>query len=84
MATGDLDLTGQNQAYMARVSQQRDEVGAMYRASFNLLGYMKEMVDAAKGVASGDLTIQVEARSQHDQLGLAFAFDDQEHPAPGR
>ena len=73
LATGDFDLTGQDRGYLNKVSQQGDEVGAMFRASFSLLDYMKEMAGAAEKVAGGDLTTQVTARSQKDQLGNSFS-----------
>ena len=73
LAKGDLKLTGQDRAYLERVSQQREELGAMYRASFSLLGYLEEMTSAAQQVAQGDLTVEVKPRSKADQLGSAFA-----------
>jgi methyl-accepting chemotaxis protein len=73
LATGDLDLKGQDQAYLNKFRLQRDEVGGMYQASFNLLDYLKEMVNVAQKVAQGDLSVEVKPRSEDDQLGLAFA-----------
>jgi methyl-accepting chemotaxis protein len=73
LATGDLALKGQDQAYLNKFKLQQDEVGGMFRASFNLLDYLKEMVDVAQKVAKGDLSVTVKPRSNDDQLGLAIA-----------
>jgi methyl-accepting chemotaxis protein len=72
LATGDLDLKGQDPNYIARIEKQQDEVGGMYRAGSNLLVYLRDMVSVAQRVAKGDLTVQAEARSNDDQLGFAF------------
>lgn len=73
LATGDLDMNGQDQAYLNRFRKQGDEVGGMYKASFGLLDYLKEMVGVAQKVAKGDLAVEVQPRSDDDQLGMAFA-----------
>jgi methyl-accepting chemotaxis protein len=73
LATGDLELKGQDQSYLYKIQKQQDEVGEMYKASFNLLEYLKEIVVAVQKVAGGDLTVDVKARSSEDQLGIAFA-----------
>jgi len=73
LATGDLDMKGQDQAYLQKFRNQGDEVGGMFKASFGLLDYLKEMVGVAQKVAKGDLTVEVQPRSEDDQLGLAFA-----------
>jgi methyl-accepting chemotaxis protein len=72
LSTGDLDLKGQDQVYLNKIVKQRDEVGEMYKSSFKLLDYLKEMVQVAQRVAQGDLTVEVKPRSSEDQLGLAF------------
>jgi len=72
LATGDLDLHGQDLAYLNKYREQKDEVGGMFRASFGLLDYLKDMVDIAQNVAKGDLSMEVKPRSNEDQLGLAF------------
>ncbi len=73
LSTGDLALTGQDQNYLSRIVNQKDEIGEMYKASFNLMDYLKQMVQAAQRVAQGDLSVKVSARSSADQLGNAFA-----------
>jgi methyl-accepting chemotaxis protein len=72
LATGDLDLKGQDQTYLNQFKSQQDEVGGMFQASFNLLDYLKEMVNIAQHVAQGDLSVEVKPRSTDDQLGQAF------------
>ncbi len=73
LSTGDLDMQGQDQVYLQQFRKQGDEVGGMYKASFGLLDYLKEMVGVAQKVAKGDLTVEVQPRSDDDQLGMAFA-----------
>jgi methyl-accepting chemotaxis protein len=72
MACGELDSAGLNNGSLSHMQGHRDEVGAMYQASFNLLAYMKDMVSAAEKVAMGDLTARVAVRSPRDMFGQAF------------
>jgi methyl-accepting chemotaxis protein len=73
MATGDLNMQGQDPAYLTQISRQTDEVGKMYQASAHLVDYLKDMAGVAQHVAKGDLTVKVSPRSAQDQLGHAFA-----------
>jgi len=59
------------------VSQQvklitRDEVGKVARAFNAVIAYMKEMASAADKIAQGDLTAEVEPKSERDVLGNSF------------
>ncbi|MBJ7331183.1 MAG: MCP four helix bundle domain-containing protein [Solirubrobacteraceae bacterium] len=53
--------------------KSRDEVGAMARAAQQMTDYLKTIADGARRVADGDLTAEIEPRSERDALGTAFA-----------
>jgi methyl-accepting chemotaxis protein len=50
-----------------------DEIGQMAEAFESLIDYRQEMADAAREIASGNLTVTIEPKSAHDVLGIAFA-----------
>jgi methyl-accepting chemotaxis protein len=50
-----------------------DEIGATAAAFRRMVEYLKDMVTAAGRIADGDLTTQVESRSERDALGNSFA-----------
>jgi methyl-accepting chemotaxis protein len=50
-----------------------DELGEMADAFRAMIAYQQEMAAAARGMAEGDLTVVVEAKSDKDALGVAFA-----------
>ncbi len=50
-----------------------DEIGAL-RASFqNMTLYQRQMARVASAISQGDLTSSIEAKSEQDELGMAFA-----------
>ncbi|MGI5836170.1 MAG: methyl-accepting chemotaxis protein [Chloroflexota bacterium] len=49
-----------------------DEVGQMARSFSNMIDYMKEMAFVAGAISKGDLTRQIEPKSEKDALGIAF------------
>ncbi len=50
----------------------RDEVGDMARAFADMVAYLKGMAAVAHRIAAGDLTVQVQPKSERDALGSAF------------
>jgi methyl-accepting chemotaxis protein len=52
--------------------QGKDEIGQVADAFRDLIGYMHEMAGAAQRIATGDLTVKVQPRSEADVLGHAF------------
>jgi len=72
LAAGDLSTDDASGHSLEEFSAQKDEIGEMNRASLDLYAYMKDMVNAAEKVASGDLTLQIDSRSKNDALGNAF------------
>ncbi len=53
--------------------RSRDEIGAMADAFRDMIDYLKDMAVVANQLAEGDLTAQVQPRSERDALGHAFA-----------
>ncbi|MFL5963118.1 MAG: methyl-accepting chemotaxis protein [Gaiellaceae bacterium] len=51
----------------------RDELGKTAQAFQRMLVYLKEMAAAAERLAGGDLTVEVEPKSERDALGNAFS-----------
>ena len=49
-----------------------DEVGELAKTFNNMVGYLKEMAAVSEAIAGGDLTVQVQARSNRDTLAIAF------------
>ena len=49
-----------------------DELGDMSRAYTDMVGYLNEMVGAADSISEGDVSVEVEPKSEADVLGNAF------------
>jgi methyl-accepting chemotaxis protein len=54
-------------------STSKDELGATAAAFQRMIDYLKTMVGAAELIAAGDLSVEVQPRSENDSLGNAFA-----------
>ena len=50
----------------------RDEIGAMARAFSGIIDYLKATATAAKQMASGNFSVEIEPRSERDALGHAL------------
>jgi methyl-accepting chemotaxis protein len=64
MAEGNLDQ------HLDTSSQ--DEIGQMAQTFMRMVTYQKGMADIARRIASGDLTVKLQPKSEHDELGHAF------------
>ena len=53
--------------------RSRDELGRTATAFQRMVDYLKEMSSAAERLAAGDLTAEIEPKSERDALGKAFA-----------
>jgi methyl-accepting chemotaxis protein len=51
---------------------RNDEIGELGRTFANMVAYLKEMAGVSEAIAGGDLTVQVEPRSNRDTLAIAF------------
>ncbi len=49
-----------------------DEIGQLSASFRNLVGYLKEVADAAEAIARGDLSVQVSPKSEGDVLSKGF------------
>ncbi len=52
---------------------RRDEIGRLADTFRSMIGYQKEMAGVAEAMASGDLSRSIQAKSDKDVLGNAFA-----------
>jgi methyl-accepting chemotaxis protein len=50
-----------------------DEIGSTSRAFAGMVAYFERIADAARGIAAGDLTVEVTPQSEHDVLAHAFS-----------
>ena len=53
--------------------ERKDEVGELSKSFNRMIAYLKEMAGVSEAIAGGDLTVQVQPRSQRDTLGRAFS-----------
>ena len=54
------------------VRLRKDEIGDIGKSFDNLINYMQDMAETAGEMANGDLTVTVTAKSDKDELGVAF------------
>jgi methyl-accepting chemotaxis protein len=64
MARGDVGQTIELEA--------RDELGQLKTSFVSVLAYLEEMATAAARIARGDLTVEVQPKSESDALGHSF------------
>ncbi len=72
LSIGDFRLLGMDQADLTRINARTDEMGDIGRAFARLVEYLQEKAQAAGVIADGDLTTQIEPKSDMDSLGHAF------------
>ena len=53
--------------------EREDEIGELSKSFNKMIAYLKEMAGFSEGIAGGDLSVQVQPRSQRDTLGRAFS-----------
>jgi methyl-accepting chemotaxis protein len=56
-----------------KIRGRKDELGAVGRGLTRVIGYLREMADAAAQVAAGNLTVNVEPKCAKDELGKTLA-----------
>jgi methyl-accepting chemotaxis protein len=54
-------------------AKSRDEIGIMSFAFQEIIGFIREIIGITSQVAKGDLSIEIQPRSEKDELGIAFA-----------
>ena len=62
-----------DQHIKTKIASQKDETGEVGKGLLAIENYLQDMVAVAGRIAEGDLTVQVNPRSDEDELGLAFA-----------
>ncbi|HVH87039.1 MAG TPA: methyl-accepting chemotaxis protein [Terriglobales bacterium] len=53
--------------------ERHDEIGELSKSFNKMIAYLKEMAGVSEAIAGGDLSVQVQQRSQRDTLGRAFS-----------
>lgn len=71
MVAGATSLSVGNIDY-AITYQNRDEIGQLASAFRLMIDYQRQMADAARQIAQGDLSIDIEPKSADDRLGHSF------------
>jgi methyl-accepting chemotaxis protein len=72
VSKGDL-VRDLDQKVKDSLTQRKDEVGDIAKSFDQVILYMQGMGDAANTIANNDLTIDVAAKSEKDELGVAFS-----------
>ncbi|MBA4384921.1 MAG: hypothetical protein C0410_09310 [Anaerolinea sp.] len=72
ISAGDL-LRDMSQKVRESVTSRKDEVGEIGKAFVSIVQYLQSMGEAANTIANNDLTATVVAKSEKDELGVAFA-----------
>ena len=71
LSLGDLSPS----AELLRLEQARnrkDEIGVVGQAFYEMTSYLQEAVQTARSIATGNLRVQVNVKSDNDQLGIAL------------
>jgi methyl-accepting chemotaxis protein len=66
LALGDVEVN------VADVAKSKDEIGALADAFDKMIGNIKGQADAARKIAAGDLSFELEPRSEKDVLGISL------------
>ncbi|PKO00202.1 MAG: hypothetical protein CVU42_05535 [Chloroflexi bacterium HGW-Chloroflexi-4] len=72
VSVGDL-VRDLDQKVKDRLTHRKDEVGDIAKSFDQVIEYMQGMGEAANTIANNDLTVSVVAKSEKDELGLAFS-----------
>jgi len=72
LSQGDLNRDIAIEVKQAIVSR-KDEMGTLGKGLAGAEAYLQEMAEVANAIAAGDLTVNVQPKSQKDELGNAFA-----------
>lgn len=72
LSQGDAALLGMDLDRIDWINNRGDELGDIGRAFDDLINYFQEMSVSAQMLAEGDLTVEVEPKSEEDLLGNSF------------
>jgi len=72
LAIGDAEMSGMDLSAIQRINARKDELGLVGNSFTDIINYLKEAADTAQKIASGDLTVQFEAKSEADTLGKSL------------
>ncbi len=72
LAVGDMNVINEGKGMVARMVSRQDEIGQLNQAYQELWQYLNEVASVAGRVAQGDLSAEIQARSEADSFGNAF------------
>lgn len=69
LSKGDIEIEKVMTSQDMMISRQKDEIGSLARAFQELIETTKQQVDAIQKLADGDLTVEIDVKSDKDLLG---------------
>lgn len=72
LAIGNASFNKAEELELEKISHRKDELGTIGQAFRAIIEYYKEMSNVAREIAGGNLTVNVNPKSQTDELGNAF------------
>jgi methyl-accepting chemotaxis protein len=66
------DLLAEGNSHIEIQSVRKDEIGVLERSFIRMIEYQSQMAGTAMKIAQGDLTVEMQPKSDQDDLGLAF------------
>ena len=70
--TGDSSLTDEEHVLLSQIAEQKDEIGTCTQSLLTMVKHIETIETAMRNVASGDLTAEFNALSEHDIIGNAL------------
>jgi methyl-accepting chemotaxis protein len=72
-ARGEIALTDNEHARLARTARRSDEIGLMAGSFGEMTRYLEDTIEVAQSIAGGNLAVDVSVRGDGDRLGSAHA-----------
>ncbi len=71
LSVGDLNRN-MSESMKIKLKKRKDEIGDVSRQIGGIRLYLVEMAEIARQISAGNLSLQVEPKSERDELGIAF------------
>ncbi|MFP4460487.1 MAG: methyl-accepting chemotaxis protein [Candidatus Zixiibacteriota bacterium] len=72
LSKGDVELEGMDKKRIKHVEEQKDEIGDIGRGFTQIINYLSDTTHAAEEIGSGNLAVEIEPRSEKDQLSKSM------------
>lgn len=69
LSIGDSSLTGMRMEDRKNMRERKDEIGSIARSFTKMIQYQKDVAQAAQKIAEGDLTVEMNVKSENDLIG---------------